>query len=240
MKSAKMKSLFGEAIKRTRTELRMSQEDLAERAGLHRTYVSEVERGKRNVSIENIQKLAEALDLSISKLFAIADNGQERGKLVEILLIEDNPDDAALTLRALRKAKVTNVLHVVSDGAEALRFLFQTDAERRASGQSLPGVILLDLNLPKVHGLEVLRRIKADTRTKNIPVIVLTISNLDRDIAACRQLGVESYVIKPVEFQNLREVTLRMAFGWGLTQLDPSTESPPPPQARGGHRRHQT
>jgi CheY-like chemotaxis protein/predicted XRE-type DNA-binding protein len=235
-----MKSLFGEAIKRTGTELRMSQEELAERAGLHRTYVSEVERGKRNASIENIQKLAEALDRSISKLFASAGNGSERGKLVEILLIEDNPHDTALTLRALRKAKVTNVLHVVNDGAKVLGFLFQTDAERRASGQSLPGVILLDLDLPKVHGIEVLRRIKADTRTKNIPVIVLTSSNLDRDIAACRQLGVESYIIKPVEFQNLREVTLRMAFGWGLTKLDPGTESSLPPQARGGHRKPQS
>jgi len=239
MKSAKMKSLFGDAIKRTRKDLRMSQEDLADRAGLHRTYVSEVERGKRNVSIENIQKLAEGLDLSISNLFASAGNGSARGKLVEILLIEDNPDDRALTLRALRKAKVTNVLHVVNDGGEALSFLFKTDTERRASGHPLPGVILLDLNLPKVHGIEVLRRIKADTRTKNIPVIVLTSSSLDRDIATCRQLGVESYLIKPVEFENLREVTLRMAFGWGLTQLGQSADSSSPPQELGGHRKHQ-
>lgn len=208
--------MFGTAIRNQRLRLRMSQEELADRAGLHRTYVSDVERGARNISLESIDRLARALKLSVSTLFKRAGNGGGNDPLIEILLVEDNARDAALTVRAFDKARITNVLHVVSDGLEALDFLFAMGVHERRREKPLPGLILLDLNLPKIDGLEVLRRIKADKRTRQIPVIVLTASDLDRDIAVCRQLGVQSYIVKPVGFINFSEVTQRLRMEWGL------------------------
>jgi CheY-like chemotaxis protein len=210
-----VKKLFGAAIRRQRIELDFSQEELAERAGLHRTYISDVERGARNLSLESIERLARALEISVSTLFARAGNGTGREQLVEILLVEDDPRDAELTVRAFRKARISNVVHVARDGAEALEFLFGTDADGHHH-RPLPVVILLDLNLPKIDGLEVLRRIRADKRTQKIPVIVLTVSDRDGDIAACRQLGAESYIVKPVGFHNFSEVTPQLRLDWAL------------------------
>src|ERR1700760_1080977 len=119
-----LKHLFGAAIRTKRAELHISQEELADRAGLHRTYISDVERGARNLSLESIEKLAGALELSICRLFEKAFDGEE--KRVEILLVEDIQEDVELTLHALRKAKLSNPIHVARDGAEALDFLFAT------------------------------------------------------------------------------------------------------------------
>jgi two-component system response regulator len=135
---------------------------------------------------------------------------------VEILLVEDNPNDAELTLRALKKRNLANrVLHV-KDGAEALEFLFAGGAYNGRKIEKAPRVILLDLKLPKVDGLEVLRQIKADERTKTIPVAVLTSSREDRDLEECYQLGVNSYIVKPVEFENFVQVVSDLGFYWML------------------------
>ena len=211
---------FGTAIRRQRIDLRISQEELADRAGLHRTYISDVERGTRNLSLESIGRLAKALKLSVSALFSRAGTGTGTGpdQLIEILLIEDNPHDAELTVRAFRKARMTNTVHVVPDGADALDFLFATGAHARRVHSALPGVILLDLNLPKVNGLEVLQRIKADERTRRIPVIVLTVSDRDRDITACRRLGAENYIVKPVGFSNFSKVMPYLQLDWALVR----------------------
>lgn len=135
---------------------------------------------------------------------------------VEILLVEDNPSDAELTLRALKKHHLTNhVLHV-KDGAEALEFLFASGAFDGRRVEHTPRVILLDLKLPKVDGLEVLRQIKADGRTRAIPVVVMTSSREDRDLEECYRLGVNSYVVKPVEFENFVKAVTEMGFYWLL------------------------
>jgi two-component system, response regulator len=118
---------------------------------------------------------------------------------VDILLVEDNPDDAELTLRALRKAINTDRLMHVDDGAKAIDYLLGADATTDAP---LPRFVLLDLKLPKVDGLEVLRRIKTDSRTRTIPVVILTSSKEDRDIAESYDLGVNSYIVKPVNFDQ--------------------------------------
>jgi two-component system, response regulator len=212
--AADLKTLLGNAIKSTRSGLGISQEELAARAGLHRTYVSDVERGVRNPSLESVQKLAHALELSLPKLFERAGHG--RNQLVEILLVEDNPRDVELTMRAFKRARLTNPIHVAQDGVEALDFLFATGRHAGRKEAPLPGVVLLDLNLPKKSGLEVLRQIKADRRTQNIPVVVLTISNRDRDISECRRLGAETYIVKPVDFQRFSEVTTRFSLAWAL------------------------
>lgn len=135
---------------------------------------------------------------------------------VEILLVEDNPNDAELALRALKKRNLANrVLHV-KDGAEALEFLFADGSYNERQIEHAPRVVLLDLKLPKVDGLEVLRQIKADERTKAIPVVVLTSSREDSDLTECYKLGVNSYIVKPVEFENFSKVISELGFYWML------------------------
>jgi len=212
-----VKLLFGTAIRNRRNNLRISQEELAYRAGLHRTYISDVERGARNLSLESIDKLARALELSLSALFSLAGYNSAGNQLLDILLVEDNPRDAELAVRAFKKAGIANQLQVARDGADALELLFPIEGNSAEHNNSyLPGIILLDLNLPKISGMEVLRKIKADPRTKNIPLVVLTQSSEDRDIAACRLLGVHHYIVKPVGFRNFSEVTPNLPFEWAL------------------------
>lgn len=142
-------------------------------------------------------------------------------KPIEILLVEDNPNDVELTLHALRKNNITNRIHVVRDGAEALDFLFRTGAYAERSAQNGPKVILLDLKLPLVDGLEVLRRIKSDARTRTIPVVVLTSSREERDIVESYQLGVNSYITKPVDFQQFTEAVRNLGLYWLLLNQPP-------------------
>jgi two-component system, response regulator len=210
-----LKILLGNAIKRKRAALGISQEELAARAGLHRTYVSDVERGARNPSLESVEKLARALEVSLSMLLQKEGDNQT---LVEILLVEDEPDDIELTMRAFERARLTNPIHVARDGVEALEFLFAQGRYAAREDHPVPKVVLLDLNLPKKSGLEVLRRIKADSLTKDIAVIVLTVSTRDRDMAECRRLGAETYIVKPVDFQNFSEVTSHLQLAWTLVK----------------------
>ncbi len=140
---------------------------------------------------------------------------------IEILLVEDMPTDAELTMRALRANNLANKLYWVKDGAEALDFLFsQGEYADRQIGNT-PKVILLDLRLPKVDGLEVLRRLKADERTRCIPVVVLTSSKEDRDITESYRFGVNSYIAKPVEFDEFARTVASLGFYWLLTNKPP-------------------
>lgn len=131
-----------------------------------------------------------------------------------ILLVEDNPDDEALTLRALRRANVANEVIVARDGAEALERLFGTGAPGADAGRLLPQVVLLDLKLPKVDGLEVLRRIRADARTRLLPVVILTSSNEERDRVRGYALGANSYVRKPVDFVQFADAVRQLGLYW--------------------------
>ena len=135
-------------------------------------------------------------------------------KDVEILLVEDNPHDVELTLRALKKHNLANKVQVVKDGAEALDFIFKTGSFAGQANQLK--VILLDLKLPKVSGLEVLQKLKNEESTRSIPVVVLTSSHEDRDIQECYRLGVNSYVVKPVEFEAFAKTVAEMGFYWLL------------------------
>ncbi len=144
-------------------------------------------------------------------------------KEVEILLVEDNPTDAELALRALKKSNLANNLVWVKDGAEALDFIFATGEYSGRSVTCPPKVVLLDLRLPKVDGMEVLRKIKADERTRAIPVVVLTSSKEDRDIAESYQLGVNSYISKPVEFDAFAKTVSELGLYWLLVNSPPVT-----------------
>jgi CheY-like chemotaxis protein len=133
---------------------------------------------------------------------------------VEILLVEDNPKDVELTLHALRKEKLCNRIHVARDGEEALDFLFCRGAYSNRSPDLPPKLVILDLKLPKVDGLEVLRSIKNDVRTQSIPVTVLTSSKQDRDLVESYKLGVNSYIQKPVDFNQFRETVKQLGLYW--------------------------
>lgn len=135
---------------------------------------------------------------------------------VEILLVEDNPNDVELTMRALQKQSLANKVFVVKDGAEALEFMFATGAFAARKIENRPKVVLLDLKLPKVDGIEVLRRIKADDRTKHTPVVMLTSSQEERDVIDTYNLGVNSYIVKPVDFSNFVHAVSELGVYWGL------------------------
>ena len=140
---------------------------------------------------------------------------------VEILLVEDNPNDVELTLRAFQKQNLSNKVFVVKDGAEALDFVFATGAYSQRKIEKRPKVVLLDLKLPKVDGIEVLRRIKADSRTSQIPVVMLTSSQEERDVLNSYNLGVNSYIVKPVDFSNFVHAVSELGVYWGILNKVP-------------------
>ena len=133
---------------------------------------------------------------------------------VELLLVEDNPNDAEMTLRALRRNNLANRVHWVKDGAEALEYLLGKDRQK-------PKLVLLDLKMPKVDGIEVLRRLKADPATRSLPVVVMTSSNEERDVVESYRLGVNSYIVKPVEFEAFHETVAKIGLYWVLTNRVP-------------------
>jgi two-component system response regulator len=141
--------------------------------------------------------------------------------VVELLLVEDNPQDLEMALRALRKANLANHIQVARDGAEALDFIFCEGPHAARKIKDGPKVILLDLKLPKIDGLEVLRRIRSDPRTKFIPVVVLTSSREQRDIVESYHLGVNSYVVKPVNFDRFVDAVRDLGFYWLLINQPP-------------------
>jgi two-component system response regulator len=143
------------------------------------------------------------------------------GDSVDILLVEDNQADVELTLRALRKANLANPIHVVADGAAALDYLFGTGQDEGRSKPHHPRVVILDLKLPKVSGLEVLRRIKADSATKTIPVVVLSSSREAPDVKEAYALGVNSYIVKPVDFEKFVEAVGTLGMYWLLLNQGP-------------------
>ena len=138
-----------------------------------------------------------------------------------ILLVEDNPDDVELTLRSLKKHNITNEVIVARDGAEALEYLFATGVYAGRDISVMPAVILLDLKLPKVDGLEVLRRLRADERTKLLPVVIVTSSKEEKDLINGYSLGANSYVRKPVDFIQFSEAVKQLGLYWLLLNEPP-------------------
>jgi two-component system, response regulator len=143
-------------------------------------------------------------------------------KPVEILLVEDNPNDVELALHALKKHNLANSIHVARDGAEALEFIFGTGRYSERTLNDIPRVILLDLKLPLLDGKEVLRQIKADPRTRYIPVVVLTSSREERDVVESYDLGVNSYITKPVDFDQFTEAVKTLGMYWLLLNQPPT------------------
>jgi len=227
MSSTSIVERFGAAVRKLRFGLGISQEVLAERADLHRTYIADIERGARNVTLRSIDRLAKALGVTTADLLLqtchTTPSGLEHAKhssqaeLPDILLVEDDPNDVELTLRAFQQAGIVNRIHVVRDGAEALDYVFQTGKYAQRRNRGLPPVILLDLKLPtKVSGMDVLARLKADSRTERIPVIVLRSSQSSADFKESQRLGASAYIVKPVDFQSFCQVTPKLSLLWAL------------------------
>ena len=146
---------------------------------------------------------------------------------VDILLADDNDNDIELTIRAFNKHRIVNSIHVVHDGREALEYLFCTDRYAHRSIADLPKVVLLDVKMPFVDGIEVLRRIRSDPRTHELPVVMLTSSSLDRDAIECYNLGVNSYIVKPVDFEQFHEAARIIGFYWlFLNKARPHEDAP--------------
>ena len=143
---------------------------------------------------------------------------------VEILLVEDTPEDLELTLRALRKANLANHIQIARDGAEAMEFIFAEAAHKGRKIEDGPKVILLDLKLPKIDGMEVLRRVKNDPRTKTIPVVVLTSSKEQKDVVESYKLGVNSYIVKPVNFERFVTAVQDLGMYWLLLNQPPKLD----------------
>ncbi len=139
---------------------------------------------------------------------------------VEVLLVEDNPNDVELTLHAFRKHNLANRIHIVRDGAEALDFLF-CRGPYQDRDPVIPKVILLDLKLPKVDGLEVLRQLRADERTRLMPVVVMTSSRQENDVVEAYKLGINSYIVKPVDFDQFTESVRQIGYYWLLLNQPP-------------------
>jgi two-component system, response regulator len=136
--------------------------------------------------------------------------------LLDIILVEDNPADIEMTLEALQENNLTNRVKVLKDGEEAVNYIFRQGEHSDYGICEHPALILLDLNLPKISGIEILRRIRAEERTKKIPVVVLTSSRLDWDRIESYNLGVNSYIIKPVEFENFARAVAKIGFYWAV------------------------
>jgi len=151
----------------------------------------------------------------------LAQGGEEMPEEVDILLVDDNPSDVELTVRALRRQKIANAIHVAQDGEAALDFVFCRGQHAARSFASPPKVILLDLKMPKVDGIEVLRAIREDPRTRAIPVAILTSSKEQRDIVEGYRLGVNAYVQKPVDFDEFRNVIEQIGSFWLLLNQPP-------------------
>ena len=144
--------------------------------------------------------------------------------IVEILIVEDTEQDLELALRALRKAGLSNHIQVARDGEEALQFIFCEGPYAKRKIENEPKVILLDLKLPKVDGLEVLQRLKSDPRTRSIPVVVLTSSKEQNDVVESYNLGVNSYIVKPVNFEQFSEAIQKIGMYWLLVNHPPQLE----------------
>ena len=140
---------------------------------------------------------------------------------VELLLVEDNPADAEMTLRALRRNNLANKVHWVKDGEEALEFMFRTGPYAGRDPVAVPKLVMLDIKMPKVDGIEVLRRIKANEETRTVPVVVMTSSNEERDVVESYRLGVNSYIVKPVQFESFLETVAKIGLYWVITNRVP-------------------
>lgn len=194
---------------------------------MHRTYVADIERGARNVTLRSIANLATALQMSVGNLLSYVTSAPEIAfcfgdgaaahHIAEILLVGGDAADGELAVSVFKRAKVTNPIKVVSDAELGLDYLFATGRYAKRAPMH-PRLILLDLDLPQMSALEFLRRIKKEERTRDIPVVVLVATRNARTMAECARLGVENHIVKPVSFDSFCKITPHLRLRWTLLQ----------------------
>lgn len=229
----KLRQFVGAVIRDARWELDFTQEELASRSGLHRTYITDVETGKRNISIESLEKIAAALNTPLSTLFQKLEEKQTQPlhlvhrvplnktpvtRQIEILLVDDDISFIELTLHSFREANLKNVVHVARDGAEALEFIFATGDYENRKPPLTSLLIFLDLKLPKISGIEVLSKIRSSESTKDIPVIITTSSQSTSDFIKINELGIKYYLTKPINFSELTNIVSSYGLQWLLLE----------------------
>jgi CheY-like chemotaxis protein len=222
---------FGASVRIWRRRLGFSQDELAWRAGLHRTYVCDIERGTRNVSLESIEKLSRALEISTATLFSYwVYSSQGRPielpdrSLVDVLYVENEVEVFEAAIESLRLAGVANRFRLARDGEEALAMLRAPELSKKAllggketqSERYRPQIILLDLGLPKRNSLEVLGHLKGDSETASIPVVVVTGPAGKTEWLRSEGLGATDYIVKPLSFRKLISVASHLSLQWGL------------------------
>ncbi|MBZ0185719.1 MAG: response regulator [Candidatus Obscuribacterales bacterium] len=209
------------AIRKRREEIGMSQTELAERAGLHRTYISNIERGSQNISIESLNRIAGSMDISISELLTQAEeSARSKTATINILLIEDNPADVFMFKRCLSKTNLPTSLTVVSSGLKASEILKKIVHK---SDIPLPEIVFLDLNLPGKSGHELLRELKENDDLKHIPVVILTTSSNPQDIKRTYGHYANSYLAKPVDPREFEAAINNVLNYWFGTSSLPGT-----------------
>ena len=223
---------FGLAVKNLRLEKQMSQEELANRCGLHRTYISDIETGNRNVSLNNITKIARAIGIPLHEMFASVERFSRNGKKpitfhspspnrskqpIEILLVEDDQNFIELILHELQQANINNNITIVRNGEEAIQYLFVKGMNAHPVPPSLR-LVLLDLTLPLINGIDVLKRIRQEKSTKKIPVVVMTSSTSISDMEQCKKLDVEGYLTKPFKVTDFVSAMNKIGFNLYLIE----------------------
>ena len=229
----KLRQFVGAVIRDARLELNYTQEELAGQSGLHRTYITDVETGKRNISIESLEKIAAALNTPLSTLFQKLEEKRTQPlqlvhrvrlnkapvtRQIEILLVDDDISFIELTLHSFREANLKNVVHIARDGAEALEFIFATGDYENRKSLLTPSLIFLDLKLPKISGIEVLSKIRSNKKTKDIPVIITTSSQSTSDFIKINELGIKYYLTKPINFSELTNIVASYGLQWLLLE----------------------
>lgn len=222
----KLLASLGLELKDQRESLGYSQEKLAERSGLHRTYITDIEGGHRNITLKSISRLAEALEIPLADLFSkIESRPDSVPKLSEqvfapfdILLVEDNPTHVELTVNAIEQNGVNNPIFVTRTAEETLDYLFAKGKFSSRKKTASPKLILLDLTLPGMSGIDFLKEIRKKEETRSIPVVVLTSSRSDQEYKECVELGVTAFISKPVDFVEFSAIVPKLGFRWQLTQ----------------------
>ncbi|GEM_PF-130053 len=212
---------LADVLKRQRLSLGLNQAQLAERAGLHRSYISEVERGSQNITIETLGRLAEALETSVLTLVEGANkNVRSLTRPIEILLVEDNEADIYILKHSLHNLKVPTNVTVAKDGKEALDIL--ANSTNTESGIT-PDIILLDLNVPKKSGHEVLSEVKSNPLLKQVPVVILSTSNDKADIEKSYALQANTFITKPVNQKDFQDTIALLVEYWFVVAKVPGT-----------------
>jgi two-component system, response regulator len=221
---------FGAVVRSQRLSAGLSQEELAHRSGLHRTYVTDVERGARNPSLNSIKKLSDALGMPLGGLFGLVEEADRREhqtaasshqenasphKPAAILIAAENSSNADTVIRVLSENNIVNNVHVVHDGAEAMDYVFCTGAYKKRDFLETPGLVLLDLRLGKIDAFTILAKIRDNPLTRPIPVVALGAQS-DQDLAKARQHGVTEFIVAPFDFPKFALASAQLGFQWTL------------------------